>query len=309
VVAPVDARLYAAQKFVFAETNQDSVSALLNRGPGRDGGDALTDSATGAWVRVIGALLNANDPFHATGEGVEGGADLNVTPGGKVGVAFGYEATSLSDSLGGGASQQIARVGVYGSQSLGAAVVSGAVDYAHAWDKTDRATGVTPSTAASGSDVVTGGVQIAVPIHVEEVMLTPSAGVIATSVRGGGFSEANALPAFAVTGLRSSFGAVEPYALVDLSRAFKTSDGGVITPTITVGYRHDGVADAAEQTLVAQDGTVFAGNKLGLGPNTAVLGASISLQRGALTGFLRYRASVADNWNDQSLSAGVRWSF
>jgi hypothetical protein len=76
-----------------------------------------------------------------------------------------------------------------------------------------------------------------------------------------------------------------------------------------VGYRYDSSADRGDVTLVAQDGTVFVGNRLGLHPNTAVLGAGVSAHKDGFDAFLRYRATVSSDWRDQTLTTGLRWSF
>jgi len=314
VVAPRDAQLFSEQNFAFAQANQDALLGLMDRASGADpaGGAAARGEGVpvGVWGRADGSLLDAGDPFHASGAGLETGADIALGSAGRVGAALGYENINLSDSEGGSASQQAFRAGLYGSQWAGSVVFSAAVSYAHAWDKTERAGGVGLSDASRGSDAVFGGVQAAAPLSLDGVSLTPAAGVLVSNVSGGAFNETDAkFAAFAVHGDSTSVTTAAPFAQVSLSHAFTTRDGVEVTPNLLVGYRHDSAADAGGVTLVSEDGTVFAGNRLGLDPNTAQLGAGISAHKDGLTAFVRYRATVASDWRDQTLTAGLRWSF
>ena len=96
---------------------------------------------------------------------------------------------------------------------------------------------------------------------------------------------------------------------MSVSRAYAIGGGTDLTPEAVFGYRYDTSANRGGVTLIAQDGTVFTGNGLKLDPNAAMLGAGLSVRNSALTGFIRYRASLSSNWSDQSLTAGLRWSF
>ncbi|HEX3915996.1 MAG TPA: hypothetical protein VHW60_01570 [Caulobacteraceae bacterium] len=47
---------------------------------------------------------------------------------------------------------------------------------------------------------------------------------------------------------------------------------------------------------MASDGTVFAGDRVGLDCNSALVGASLTAHKGPLTVFVRYRAAFSSNW-------------
>ena len=309
MIAPLDALLFSEQTFAFTQANQDDLSGLLNRAFGDDGADSH-DGAPGLWGRADATLLNAGDPFRASGGGLEVGGDTAVAPAARIGAAVGYETIGLTDSQGGDASQEIVRVGLYGSAMAGPVTVSAAASYAHAWDRTERDSGVGPSDATRGSDAFTGGVQLSAPFSQRGVAITPTAGILVSDVSGGAFTERNGvLRAFAIHGDGASVTTVAPYAQVSLSRAFAMRDGAVLTPDLTVGYRYDGAANADRTTLVSEDGTVFFGNKVSLDPNSALVSAGLTTHKDGLSGFIRYRATVSSNWLDQSLTAGLRWSF
>jgi hypothetical protein len=306
--------VFSEQNFVFSQANQDSLLGLLNRGLGED--PASQGSATGqsvpvrTWARAEGTLLNAGDPFKASIAGLEAGADAALGPSGRVGASLGYESVNLSDSDGGSAGQDIYRIGVYGSQSAGGLVFSAAAAYAYASDRTDRASGLGPSTASRQSNAVTGGVEVSAPFIDGGVSLTPTAGVLISDITGGAFTEFNGhLSAFAIHGDSSSVTAVAPFAQLSMSHAFTLSGGAVVTPNVLIGYRYDGSANGGDITVVSEDGTVFVGNKLNLDPNTAVLGVGVSAHQNALTAFVKFRATVSANWHEETLTAGLRWSF
>jgi outer membrane autotransporter protein len=311
VIAPRDALLFSEQNFAFTQANQDALLGLLNRGLGDDpvGSQSSGDVPARIWGGADGTLLNASDPFHASGAGLEVGGDVPVGSG-RIGAAFAYENVNLSDDQGSSAGQDIVRVGVYGGQTFGSVIFSAAVAYAHGWDRTERASGLGLSAATRGTDAFTAGAQVSAPLTSGDFVLTPTGGLLVSNVSGEAFTETNGnLQAFAIHGDSSSVTTVVPYAQVSLSRAYTLSSGAVVTPDALVGYRYDGSANSGDVTLVAEDGTVFVGNRLSLNPNVAVLGAGISAHKSGLTGFIRYRATVSSNWYDQTLKAGLRWTF
>jgi outer membrane autotransporter protein len=190
-------------------------------------------------------------------------------------------------------------------------VLSAAISYAHAWDRTSwPSVPFGPSIASRGVDAFTGAFQVAAPIASQGWSVTPALGVLVSSLENSRFVERNAgFAAMAVHGDRTSFTDAAPYATVGLSRAFTTGGGTVVTPDVLVGYRYDPAATGSGVTLLAQDGTAFFGNAIHVNPNSALLGVSLAAHQGAWTGYVKYRATVSSDWNDQSLSAGLRLSF
>ena len=267
------------------------------------------------WAKVLGSWLDAGHApgmpgFSAEAGGLEAGGDLAVGQGGRLGAAIGYEAIGLSDSADGSASEDILRVSLYGSHGLGPIGLSAVLSYAHGWDRTDRASGLGPSTASLSDDEYTAAVQAAAPFVSQGFAVTPAVGLLVSSLNSGAFQERNgANAAFAVSGPGTSVTLVQPYAVLGLSRAFTTAQGTVVTPDVQLGYRYDAAADHLRTTLIALDGTVFPGVGLGLNPNSALVGASLTAHNGAWSGFVRYRATLSSNWTNQSVEAGFRWVF
>jgi uncharacterized protein with beta-barrel porin domain len=263
--------------------------------------------AEGGW---IDPAAGDGSHFRASSGGLAGGADVEVGSGARLGGALDYESASLSDSNGGSANQSTFRASLYASQTFGTVGLSGALSYAHGWGDTSRATGINLATASRSGDEITGAVQLADPFSAGDVRFTPAAGVLISYVSSGAFRESDpADPAFAISGPSSHTTVVSPYVTVGVSREFTTSSGLKLTPDAEIGYRYDGVAGGFAQTLIASDGTAFFGNQVKLDQSSALIGVSLTAHQGQWTGFVKYRASVAGDWNDQSIQAGVRVAF
>lgn len=317
VVAPRDSGLYGAADFGFAESNEDSITALLGRTLANGGGNTFYNlapvggPAARGWMQAIGGFIDPSGHFRSSSGGLEGGADIAVSDSGRLGGAIGYEAGSLSDSYGGSDNQSLYRVSLYASQTLGSVGLSAALSYAHENDKDSRASGFGASVSLRGTDAVTGAVQIAAPFDVGGVSVNPAAGLIVSYVSTGAFAETNvANPAFAVSGTGANWTGVSPFAQVGISKEFTAGQGMKIVPDALIGYRYDAAASGGPvPTLIAADGTPFAAPRAGLNPNSALLGLSLTAHQGSWTAYLKYRASVARDWNDQSVDVGVRLAF
>jgi uncharacterized protein with beta-barrel porin domain len=321
-VAPLDAQIFGIAQFAFGESNQEAASGLLGRTLANGGGGSFYNleppggPETRGWIQGIGNWLDpaasARTPgFREASGGLEGGIDVAVGPGGRIGAAVGYEAGSLSDTNGGAANQDTVRVSLYGSQTFGPIGLSAALSYAHGWDQVDRASGFGPSRASFDADDVTGAVQVAAPFAAGGLAVSPTAGLLVSWLSSGGFVERNgADPAFAISGQGASVTAVSPFATIGLSHDFAAGgDGAVVTPDVQLGYRYDALADSGRITLVARDGTAFAGYGVNLNPNSALVGVSLTAHEGGWTGFIRYRATISSDWNNQFVEGGLRLTF
>lgn len=315
MVAPRDPAIFSQAAFAFAEANQDAARSLLGRTRPDGGGDTFYNLAPDGgpqargWMDVTGQAL---DPagFRSTSGGVEGGGDVDLGAGLRLGGALAYESAHLTDGDGGSANQDIVRVSLYGSQTLGAVGLSASLSYAHAGERFDRAAGFGQAASSRGVDDVAGAVQASLPFQTGGTWVTPAAGVLISDLSAAAFAETDAASAaFALTGPAAHGTAVSPYVAIGLSHAFATVSGAEITPDVEVGYRYDALASGLSQTLIAADATSFAGNRAGLQRSSALLGASLTAHRANWTGFLTYRASVAGDWNNQSISAGLRLAF
>jgi hypothetical protein len=261
-------------------------------------------------MEVEGAFLSAHDPFRATAAGVEGGADVDLGSGLRVGVAGAYESEHLTDSLGGSGNATVGRVSVYASVTLGRIGLSGAFAYDHGWDDTARAAGFGVSTASRQTDELGGAFEASTSFTLADVLVTPAAGVILSHQSAGFFAETNSKSAaFAIAGAPASLDTAAPFAEVGFSHVWEAGGGLTLTPDADIGYRYDGAAAGEAFTLTAPDGTNFYGNRAGLDRSSAIAGASLTAHQGQWTFFFKYRAAISDNWNWQSVGGGLRVVF
>jgi len=317
VVTPRDDAIFADQLFVFAEQNQASLTALLDRGgpTGSDDSFALSQgSSARGWIEAIGSFLDPGSPdsprFHAASGGVEGGVDIGWGDDARLGASLGYERSSLTDSDGGAASQNTLRLSAYGQVNAGRLVLSAAADYAHAGEDFDRAAGFGVSVASRDVNEWAGAVQAALPLETSGAKITPAAGFVFSSIGSDAFQETNAQSsAFAVSGSGGSQTSFSPFAKVRISHAFTQASGMVITPAAELGYRYDAAAGGRGQALMAADGTPFIAPGPGLSRSSAIVGASLTAKQGRFAGFVRYQANIAGDWNLQSIGAGFKVAF
>ena len=136
------------------------------------------------------------------------------------------------------------RVSLYGSQPVGWLGLSAVLTYAHAWNNTQRATGLNHASSSNGTTDVSGGVQAAVPFNFGPVLLTPAAGILVSGVSGGSFAED-----VRRAGARTPTGEVLPTWKLFLehpaydepwsSRGVEHHLTKVAVPTLTVGGYYD----------------------------------------------------------------------
>jgi len=320
VVAPADSAIFSAQTFAVSQANQDAVAELLARAKPDGGGDTffnlipVTGDAARAWAEVDAATTTAgangsNPGFHTDTSGLQGGGDLDVGAGNRVGLALGYDRDTLHDKDQGSASGDIFRASLYASQPLGGFGLSEVISYAKAWNATNRATGVGMARASFTSDDLTGAIQVSAPFKAGGFDISPAAGALVSRLTASAFSETDLVSAaFAVKGQGQSASFATPYVSVGISQSFM--NGAIaITPDAEIGYRYDQAAQGQRFTLTAADSTVFTGNRVGLSGGSAVLGLSLTAHQGAWSAYAKYRAQVASGWSDQSGAVGFRVAF
>jgi uncharacterized protein with beta-barrel porin domain len=320
-VSPLDAKLFNAQTAAFANLDASNLISLMNRPKADSGGNTLFNFDSAAlpegrvWFEAGNDVLSTtldDAPgygFHAGTFNLLTGADFNVGNAGRLGAAFNYANTSLHDDAGGSAKQNDWGLNLYGSTIMGPIGLSAVFGYTHGESDTDRATGIGLATESHGDQILGGGVQAALPLNLGPFLLTPTAGVLVSSLHTSGFSETAPVMGFALTGSSTQSTVVSPYALAMLSREFQAGNGLTLTPDVEAGYRSTGGMDGTNLTLTASDATLFTGNKLTLDHGSALVGASLTAHWNTWSVFVEYRGNFASNWNDQSFMAGLRYAF
>jgi hypothetical protein len=271
---------------------------------------ASTFCGAGGWVEAAGTAMNQPGTYDAQTAGFLAGVGREVNAAGtRLGLAVGYDATSLTDAQSGKASADTMRLGVYGAQPLGRFVLSGDVMGGFISANTTRATGAGAAAAAPGGSVVSGVVQLAMPMRLARFSLSPSMGVGVAHVSLGRFSESARQTAFALSGAESSGTSVRPYLRLAVSRAFVTAARVVWTPQLGLGVDYEAGNPGGAVNVTAADGTGYVAGTKRLDPLAGEMTAGLTASRGNVSLVVSYGAQVAGNWTSQSAEAAVRVVF
>lgn len=300
VIAPTDGQLFSEQITGFMASNEVRAIGLLGRTQADGGGNSFFNPEIGEarrarfWMEGTGHTLGAN-AFRASSAGAQFGGDVTLGATGRVGLAFAYERSWLDDTAGGTGRGNNIHASVYASQPIGSVGLSASFTYSHASMKARRPTGAGIADANRDLTGLTAAVQISAPIAVRGALLTPAIGVVASRLEADAFHETGGgLPGFAVAGLDRDKSFVSPFASIGLSYALSGRGGVTWVPDAEIGYRRSSVARGVDTVLIAEDGTVFAGNRIALDRNVIRAGASLSAHKGRWTAYVRYRAEVSN---------------
>jgi hypothetical protein len=348
IIGPDDSAIFSAQAQALAQSaNADTASLLgkaVNGGaaaspacaaeaplsPGRTSAYGASTTAqlastlagafcgAGGWVEATGALNEANasgaaPSYHANTGGFLAGIDKIIGAfGTRIGIAFGYDKTQLTDKQGGSGGMGTTRAALYAAQPLGRFTLAGVIAYGNAADSTSRATGIGNLGENNTVNVFSGGVQLSTDITVQQIDLAPAAGLRVAQVGGGAHFAESAIgiaAAFAVHGKTAQYTSVQPYAMVAARRNFVTASGITVTPDALIGFEYEAGSRGVVTTLTGADGTVFLSPHNRLDAADALLSAGISAGRDNWSLFIDYTARIAGNWNSQTAEGGLAVRF
>jgi len=329
IVRPRDESLFSDQDSTLAMLAQQAIGTLLGAdGPAACGGPAIAGQPAATadiafqtpFCQAGGWIQFADSPMQVAGSGAVPGFHANTAhllmgmdwPIGddrlRLGVALGYDQSWLSDNDSGQANEQVARIGVYGSARLAPVIFTAALSYGHDWNSTERTTGVGAAPESHGGNEVSGGAQARLPIALGDFTLTPMGGVRFAVLNENSFAEtgSGALGSFVVSGNRTDYSSVVPYARLKLARVFVTADALMIAPDLQVGYDYQAGTVSPSVLLTAVDGTAFPASGVKLDRSSAVVGAGVSAGRGNWALFGNVHANIAGNWSSETMEVGFR---
>jgi uncharacterized protein with beta-barrel porin domain len=271
----------------------------------------------GGWIHVDGTFRGVgsgggNPSYHADTAGFLAGVDRPVGDGGlRLGLAAGYDHRWLTDSDGANATAEVARVGLYAIQPVGAVVLNAAFLYGRDWDSTNRPSGIGTATAQYGGNEFSGGARASMPMTLDGFTGVPMAGVRFASVGTGSFAEtgSGALSGFGVSGAPTSQLSVIPYARFVLAHDFIMSSGIKVSPYAAIGYQYQAGDTQQAVLLTAADGTAFRIGSTSLDRSAGTVGVGIAAGQGNWSAFASYGALVSGNWQEQEIDVGLRVSF
>jgi hypothetical protein len=264
----------------------------------------------GGWLEASGTRMDVQDGYGADVAGFLAGLDRRVGAAGlRLGLAVGYDETTLTDNDGGKANLHNLRIGVYGVQPLGGFVVTGDVMGGFASGTTSRATGAGDAAGSADGSSVSGGVQLVRPMVFGGLSVLPAAGLRIASVSTGALDETARDQAFAVQADASGATSVQPFIHVALRQRFVTASQVVVTPQVDLGVDYEaGDIDRAVGVTTA-DQTGFAAWATPLDRAAGQAGVGIAAGRGNWALSARYDAQVAGNWSAQTVEGSLQVWF
>jgi hypothetical protein len=273
--------------------------------------------AAGGWVQATGGIATQNGAADAPGftanmAGFLAGVDAPLDAAGtRLGLAVGYDEDWLKDGAGGKASIGTTRVGLYGSQPWGNAVLAADFMVGFMNQTSTRETGLGAAQAKPDGTVFEGGLQAAASLVWNGLTVVPAAGLRVALVDTNAFGETTPakLSAFAVTGASTAYDSVQPYARVSLSHTYFTGNAIAVTPELSAGYAAELADRGKAVNVTAPDGTIFASAKPAPDSSAAEFSAGLSAGQGAWSLYAKYIGAVSGNWNAQSGEAGVEAKF
>lgn len=261
----------------------------------------------GGWVQASATDLSTS-AYSAQGGGVLAGLDRKLANG-RIGFAVGYDQQDLLDKQSGKASMQAVRLGLYGGFSLGRVEINGALSGGLLTDRTTRPTGAGYAIGKGTGGLISGGLQAALPIELNGLVLRPAIGLRITHISLGALSETAATQGFAVQTKSASGTYVAPYLRMSVAKRFLTASGVEIVPRALLGVTVNATNPGASTSLVAADGSLTSTGATHLSPVSAQLGAGLTIGRGAWRLSLRYEAALAASDHTQSVQAELALRF
>jgi autotransporter-associated beta strand protein len=276
-----------------------------------------TSCESGAWAQYTGSSLSLSgaNGLNSTSFGLLGGADVAVDDVAHVGLQAGVGQINGHDTVGGNGRAEDAHGGVYAYANAGPLVFSAVVDYMHSNYRFNRASGVGMATSAPSGNMLSGALQAAWPMQVSQAQFAPKVGALYQRQVLDRFGEtlvsSDPLASnFPVSGARSSYTSLQPFAALSFERSFQAR-GVWYVPQLSLGYRYDTRNTPAPVVQVtAQDGTVFAmqGARQGRGMGTA--SARITAKAGPSWNlYMDYEGLFAGRLHDNALSFGFTKRF
>ncbi len=346
-VKPVDQSIFADQTQALAAATQDATSDILGKAteggsnanpacaaqsplsPANAAGNAMADSARiastlanvfcgeGGWVEATGSLNHVDASggaaaYDANTAGFLAGVDrpLNAI-GTRLGLAVGFDQTSLTDKAGGSGSMSTTRVALYGSQSFGAFTLAATVGYGFASNSTSRNSGVGNFNENNSLGIINVGAQLSTHVSLGGADLAPAAGLKVANVEATNFSEpaSGLLTGFAVAGKMPSYTSVQLYFSLRLSKSYLIDSNIVISPDALVGYEYEAGDNGIAANVTFASGPAYQTTHSNLDRGDALVSAGLSAGKNNWSLFATYTARLSGNWTTQTGEAGLRIKF
>jgi hypothetical protein len=273
--------------------------------------------AAGGWVQGSGSVFNADaggtaPSYQADTGGFLAGIDKAVDGTGmRLGVAVGYDESNIKTGFGSKGTVDTVRAGVFASEPIGVFTVAADLMYGHADTTTTRLTGIGAAASKDSGNIFSGGIQAETMLPIGAFSVMPAVGLRIAHVGAGAFAETapGVEQAFAVRGAPSAYTSIQPYVNLDVSTSFAGPGNITVTPDVSATYFYEAGNRGRAVALVAQDGTAFESEHIGLAGSAAALSAGISAGSNNWAFYASYTAELGGNWTSQTGELGFRLRF
>lgn len=288
---------------------------------GVSAGDETVKGDWSAWARVFGdwAKLDASGTaqgFTANSGGVVIGGDYAVNDALTLGLAGGYQTSSLDFGTGGEGDVDGWSVTAYGDYKFGNAYIDALVGYAgQSYDMnrylTVLGTNYIANSAYDGSAII-GAVEAGYTFTIAPATtLTPFVGLNGNQTKTDASVETGAGIWNLAYDDRSET-RIDTVLGARVSKTYTGSDGLAITPTFELGWKHGFGNDAptANASLAGTPGTQFQIFGSPTSRDTAIIGAALQVQMNEKVDlYVQYNGQYSSEYSDNTASLRLRWKF
>jgi uncharacterized protein with beta-barrel porin domain len=271
---------------------------------------ALANAACrlGGWAEATGTDTTQSNSYNSHEAGFLAGLDRQLATGTRLGLAIGYDATTLKDQNAGQASTSTLRAGLYAAQPLGPFILAGEATDAFATTRTDRATGAGAATARPHANIVEGAIALSAPLAFANLAVLPSAGLRIAHLTTGAATESAPLSAFALQVSPTHTTSLRPYASLTLAHDFQTATHITLTPSLTLGASYEADTTAPATTLTTTNTTLTA-HTTPLARASGSASAGLTATQGPWSFSARYTVETANNYTAQTAEAALQMAF
>ena len=281
-------------------------------------GASVGSSPYGAWAQGQGGFSSTDGSGSARGYNVNDGGfmagiDAPVGQrGGVLGVAIGYDVSSLSESGGASATIDTPRLAIYGGYWLGPVALDGSVGVGIPSLSSDRPITQTGTTAAASyvGNELTAAVQASSTIGLGEYAITPAVGAQYARLRLHNFSESGA-SGYDLDGPASTTDSLRPFVSATASTRFFVDARTVLEPTVRVAYSTEALSNTRQVAIEpAGDNAIFDFDGVKPSRGEGSVDAGLVVETNHDLGFFTDAAVVGlGNTSGVKLDAGVRYRF
>lgn len=280
-------------------------------------GESSNSSPYGTWAQAQGGFGTTDGSgsapsFSAHGGGFLAGIDRQIGKGGVLGVAIGYDITSVSESGGASGTIDTPRVAAYGGWWFGSIAVDGTLGFGAPSLTSSRPVSQNSSTAKASfvGDEVTAAMQASSSFSLGSFAVTPAAGVQYARLGLHSFSEDGA-SGYDLDGPQSTTSSLRPFVAATVSTRYFTDTRTVLEPTLRVAYSSE-VLSTSRKVAIQPSGDdalfIIDGAKASRGQ--ASVDAGLVVETSHSVGFYTNADLVGlGNTTGVKLDAGFRYRF